>query len=58
MWRAREAMATTSFVAVREMEKGFEGREIEATGVEGEPGWWMWRVESQEAEIRMRWSGL
>lgn len=26
MWREREAMATTSFVAVRDMENGFEGR--------------------------------
>lgn len=47
-------MATTSFVRVRDMEKGFEGREIEVMGVEAEKGWWTWRVESQDAEIRMR----
>lgn len=53
MLRAREAIATTSFVAVMDMEKGFEGREIEAMGVDGEESWWMCRVESQDAEIRM-----
>lgn len=48
----------TSLVAVSDMEKGFEGRVIEAVGVEGAEGWWMWRVESQEAEIRIWWCGL
>ena len=53
MWSARVAMAMTSLVGVREMEKGFEGRAIEAAGLEGEEGWWICRVESQEAETRM-----
>lgn len=47
-------MARTSFVGVREREKGFEGRATLDVGVVEECGWWMWMVESQEAEIRMR----
>lgn len=58
MWRVREAMATTSFVGVRDMEKGFEGRVTEAMGLEGAERWWIWRVESQEADTRMRCCGL
>lgn len=46
-------MATTSLVAVREMEKGFEGRAIEVGGLEAEERWWIFRVESQEAETRI-----
>ena len=53
MWRAREAIATTSLVAVREMEKGFEGRAIEVGGLEVEERWWIFRVESHEAETRI-----
>lgn len=34
-------MATTSLVAVSEMEKGFEGRTTAAGGIDGEEGWWM-----------------
>ena len=51
-------MATTSFVDVREREKGFEGREIVVGVWEGDWVWWMWRVESQEAEMRRAWAGL
>ncbi len=58
MCRAREAMAMTSFVEVRETEKGLEGRAILEAGIEGECGWWMCRVESQEAEMRSLCSRL
>lgn len=36
MCRAREAIATTSFVDVGEREKGFEGREIVVGDWEGD----------------------
>ena len=57
MWRMRAAMATTSFVAVREREKGLAGRGIEVASLSGLERSWKWRVESQEAEINMagRW---
>lgn len=58
MCRAREAMATTSLVAVREREKGLLGSGIVAGMWAGREGWWMCRVESQEAEIRMEVSWL
>ncbi len=51
IWRAREAMATTSLVAVREREKGLLGREIVTGDLEGSERWWMWSVESQEADM-------
>lgn len=35
IWRAREAIATTSFVEVRDSEKGFDGR-LMVAGVESE----------------------
>ena len=46
-------MATTSLVAVRERENGFLGSEMVMGGVEGLERWWMCRVESQDAEMRM-----
>lgn len=61
MWRARDAMATTSFVAVREIEKGFEGsgitagRESVVVPVSVRD---TWSVESHEAEIITLCSGL
>lgn len=58
MWRAREAMATTSFVAVRERENGFEGSWIVVGNWAGFDGWWMCRVESQEAETSIECCGL
>ena len=60
MCRAREAIATTSLVGVREREKGLLGRGIlmGGGGVVSD-GWlerrWTCRVESQEAETRMLW---
>lgn len=53
MCRAREAIATTSLLGVREREKGLLGREIVTCGLVGEERWWMWRVLSHEAETRM-----
>lgn len=58
MCRAREAMAMTSFVGVRETENGLEGSAMLEGGMEGECGWWMCRVESQEAEMRSLCSRL
>lgn len=58
MCRAREAMATTSLVGVREREKGLLGTGIVAGKWAGLEGWWMCRVESQEAEIRIEVSLL
>lgn len=58
MCRAREAMATTSLVGVREREKGLEGRWMVVGTWEGWDGWWMCRVESQEAEISIECGGL
>jgi len=55
MLRAREAMATTSLVAVSEREKGLLGREI-VTGGFLVPRWWMCSVESHEAEMRTFWA--
>ena len=55
MCRVREAIATTSLVGVREREKGLLGRVIVTCGLLGLERWWMWRVESQEAEMRMFW---
>ncbi len=55
MCKAREAIATTSLVGVSESEKGLLGSEIVTGGLELER-WWIWRVESQEAEIRMLWA--
>lgn len=55
MCRVREAIATTSLVGVREREKGLLGRVIVTCGLLGWERWWMWRVESQEAEMRMFW---
>jgi hypothetical protein len=59
MCRAREDIATTSFVGEREIEKGFEGSGM-AAGVMGEEEGclWMWRVESQEAEMTRQCSLL
>lgn len=58
MCKARFAMATTNFVEVREREKGFDGRGIvEGTRVVSEV-WWMWIVESQDAEMRILWLEL
>lgn len=61
MCRAREAMATTSFVGVVEIEKGLWGSGI-MEGTEGLVvvvlGRWMCRVESQEALIRRAFSLL
>lgn len=50
MCRALEAIATTSFVAVRERAKGLEGRLMVAGTVSGSV-LWMWSVESQDADI-------
>ncbi len=58
MWRAREAMATTSLVGVRERENGLLGSGIVAGKWGGLEGWWMWSVESQEAEMRIEVSLL
>lgn len=58
MWRAREAMATTSFVGVRESENGFEGSSAVVGTWAGFDGWWMCRVESQEADISIECCGL
>lgn len=44
-------MATTSLEAVMEREWGFEGRVMVVGSLEGELRWWMWRVESHDAEI-------
>lgn len=57
MWRAREAMATTSLVAVREREKGLLGNEIVTGDFEGLERWWMCSVESQDADISRFWDG-
>lgn len=54
MLTARLAIATTSFVADAEREKGFEGRLI----AEKSPGLlrsWRWSVESHDAEMRRLW---
>lgn len=51
-------MATTSLVGERDMEKGFEGSLIVEGAMEGEEVWWMWSVESQEADIRRECVGL
>ena len=53
MWRAREAIATTSLEVVAEREKGLLGSLMVVTEPEGRV--WTWRVESQEADIRMLW---
>ena len=53
MWRARDAMATTSFVGVSESENGLFGKEILIGSLEGFERWWMCSVESHEADIRM-----
>ena len=53
MWSALDAMATTSFVAVREMENGLSGREIVVGGLDRLERWWICNVESQEAEMRI-----
>ena len=58
MCRAREAMATTSLVGVREREKGLEGRWMVVGTREGFDGWWMWRVESQDADTSIECWGL
>lgn len=57
MWRARDAIATTSLVAVREREKGLLGNETVMGGFEASERWWMCSVESQEAEMRRFWVG-
>ncbi len=44
-------MATTSFVALREMEKGFKGRGIVAGVLVGWVRVWICSVLSQEAEM-------
>lgn len=55
MCKAREAIATTSLVGVREREKGLFGSEIVTGGFEVER-WWICSVESQEAEIKRLWA--
>lgn len=57
MWRAREAMATTSLVAVSEREKGLLGNKIVVGGFERSERWWMCSVESQDADISRFWAG-
>ena len=53
MWTAREAMATTSLEEVTDMEKGLWGRGIVLiVGLGDAERWWMWRVESQDEEMR------
>jgi len=51
-------MATTSLVGVSEREKGLLGRGMVAGKWAGCEGWWMCKVESQEAEIKMEVSLL
>lgn len=51
MWSEREAIATTSFEAVAEREKGLLGSFMTVTAPFLRE--WMCRVESQEAEIRI-----
>ena len=51
MWLKREAIATTSLVGDNESEKGLLGRAIVAGTISGFEGWWMWSVESHDAEI-------
>ena len=51
MCRARDAIATTSFVAVRDMENGFDGRGIIIGVVLSASVRWTCRVESHEADI-------
>lgn len=58
MCRLRDDMATTSLVGEREMEKGLCGSgRVAGSGVcslfeASGRMWWMWRVESHEAEMR------
>ena len=52
MWSEREAMATTSLVAVRDIEKGLEGRgTMEGVMSADVPTRWTCNVESHEADI-------
>lgn len=54
MWTLRAAMATTNLEAEMDSANGFAGRGSVAGSSEGcFEGWWMWRVESQDAEISM-----
>ena len=50
MCNERDAMATTSLVAVSEIENGFEGRGTIIGKELRFPPRWIWSVESQEAE--------
>lgn len=55
MCRARDAMATTSLVAVKESENGLFGRGMVTGSFEGFERWWICIVESHEADISMFW---
>lgn len=54
MWTFRADMAMTNFEVERARAKGFAGRGSVAGSRGGVwRGWWMWRVESHEAEMSM-----
>ena len=55
MLRARDAIATTSLVAVKESENGLFGREIVTGSFEGFERWWICSVESHDADMSMFW---
>jgi len=52
MWTRREAIATTSFEAVRAMENGLAGSGMVVGSFAGSERWWKWRVLSQEEDMR------
>lgn len=58
MCSARDAIATTSLVAVRDVEKGLDGRGIIEGTESGVLVRWMWSVESHEADIKIESSLL
>ena len=61
MCNARDAIATISFVAVAEIENGFDGKGTmigRESGFAPASGWWMCSVESHEAEMTMLCSRL
>lgn len=58
MCKAREAIATTNLVWVRDSENGLLGREIFVGASSCLDRWWMCIVVSQEAEMRMFWGRL
>lgn len=53
MCRARATIATTSLDALMERQNGFAGRGIVVGSLDGSERWWIWRVQSQDAETNI-----